>query len=294
MDRGMVQATLRHWRCAGRDILLGRKTLLMGILNVTPDSFSDGGRYEDPGRAVERAWQMVEEGADLLDVGGMSSRPGSEEIPLEEELRRVEPVLKRLADRFPLPVSIDTYRAQVARAAMDQGACIINDISALRADSEMVPLAAKSGAGLVLMHMRGTPRTMQQNIEYADMMGEIETFLFGQSQIAQERGIKPDRIVFDPGIGFGKSVEGNLRLIREAKRFAPGAAGVLIGPSRKSFIGKVLDRPRPEERLWGTAAAVALAIEAGADIVRVHDVAPMADVCRVADAIVRGIENDAA
>lgn len=294
MDCGRVRVTLRHWRCAGRDILLGRKTLLMGILNVTPDSFSDGGRYEDPGRAVERAWQIAEEGADLLDVGGMSSRPGSEGIPLEEELRRVEPVLKRLADRFPLPVSIDTYRASVARAALDLGACIINDISALRADPEMIPLAAKSGAGLVLMHMRGTPRTMQQDVEYADMMGEIESFLIGQSQIAREAGVEPDQIVFDPGIGFGKSVEGNLRLIREVKRFIAGAAGVLIGPSRKSFIGKVLDRPRPEDRLWGTAAAVALAIEAGADIVRVHDVAPMADVCRVADAIVRGIENHAA
>jgi len=165
MDCGRVRATLRHWRCAGREIPLGRKTLLMGILNVTPDSFSDGGRYEDPGRAAERAWQMAEEGADLLDVGGMSSRPGSEEIPLEEELRRVEPVLKRLADRFPLPVSIDTYRAEIARAALDQGACIVNDISALRSDPEMLPVAAESGAGLVLMHMRGSPRTMQQNVE---------------------------------------------------------------------------------------------------------------------------------
>jgi dihydropteroate synthase len=284
----------RRWRCAGRDIPLGRKTLLMGILNVTPDSFSDGGRYEDPGRAIERAWQMAEEGADLLDVGGMSSRPGSEEIPPEEELRRVEPVLKRLGDRYPLPVSIDTYRASIARAAIDRGACIVNDISALRSDPEMIPLAAESGAGLVLMHMRGTPRTMQHNVEYADIMGEIGSFLIGQSQSAREKGVEPDRIVFDPGIGFGKSVEGNLQLIREVRRFASGAAGVLIGPSRKSFIGKVLVRPRAEERLWGTAAAVALAIEAGADIVRVHDVAPMADVCKVADAIVRGTENHAA
>lgn len=294
MDCGTVRTPVRRWRCADRALPLGQKTLLMGILNVTPDSFSDGGLYEDPGRAAERAWQMADEGADLLDVGGMSSRPGSEEIPIEEEWRRIEPVLKRLGDRFPLPLSIDTYRAPVAHAAINLGVCIINDISALRADPNMLPLAAESGAGLILMHMRGTPRTMQQKVEYSDILSEIESFLTGRCRFAQEQGVERAQVVFDPGIGFGKSLEGNLQLIREVRRFASGAAGVLIGPSRKSFIGKVLDRPRPEERLWGTAAAVALAIGAGADIVRVHDVAAMADVCKVADAIVRGTENHAA
>jgi len=276
----------RLWRCRDRSLALGRRTLLMGVLNVTPDSFSDGGQFWETERAVERAWQIAEEGADLLDIGGMSSRPGSEEIPPEEERARVLPVLERLGEAYPLPVSIDTYREAVARAALERGAVIVNDITALRGDPQLLPLVTETGAGLVLMHMRGTPRTMQEDTHYDNLRGEIGGFLERQLSLAEAAGVPAERVVLDPGIGFGKSVAGNLELIRSAGAFRSRSAGVLVGPSRKSFIGKLLDRPA-DGRAWGTAAALALAIAAGADIVRVHDVAAMVEVCRIADALVR-------
>lgn len=277
----------RRWHCRDRSLALGRRTLLMGVLNVTPDSFSDGGQFRETERAVERAWQIAEEGADLLDIGGMSSRPGSEEIPPEEERARILPVLERLGEAYPLPISVDTYRESVARAALERGAVIVNDITALRGDPRLLPLVAESGAGLVLMHMRGTPRTMQEDTHYDDLRGEIGGFLERQLSLAQAAGVPAERVVLDPGIGFGKSVAGNLELIRSAGEFRFRSAGVLVGPSRKSFIGQILNRPA-EQRAWGTAAAVTLAIAAGADVVRVHDVAAMVEVCRIADAVVRG------
>jgi dihydropteroate synthase len=277
----------RNWHCCGREIPLGRRTLVMGILNVTPDSFSDGGDFCDPVRAIEQAWRIAEEGADILDVGGMSSRPGSGEISEGEELERVVPVLDSLRQKYPLPISIDTYRAKVARAALERGAEIVNDITALRGDPALAGLVAEFGAGLILMHMRGTPRTMQLDVEYEDMPGEISQFLQDRILAAEKAGIPPESIVTDPGIGFGKSAQGNLELIRSTGFFRGRASGVLMGPSRKSFLGKTLGGIGPRERVWATASAVALCIQAGADIVRVHDVGPMVQVCRVADAIVR-------
>ena len=289
---------LREWRLPNGALPLGERTLVMGVLNVTPDSFSDGGQFLEPAPAAEHAWQLAEEGADLLDIGGMSSRPGSEEIPPQEELERVASVLERLGSEYPIPISVDTYRSSVAREAIHLGAGAVNDITALRSDEAMGALVAETGAGLILMHMRGTPRTMQQHTEYDDLTGELLRFFCERLEAAGAAGIAPDRVVNDPGIGFGKSVEGNLELLRGCGELRCGAAGVLMGTSRKSFIGKLLEgqgTPEqvtkafpPSERLWGTAASVALAISNGADIVRVHDVAPMLQVCRVTDAVVRG------
>jgi len=277
----------RSWRCRELSLPLGRRTLVMGVLNVTPDSFSDGGQFLDADRAVKRAWQIAEEGADLLDIGGMSSRPGAQCIPEQEELARVAPVLERLGRDYPLAISIDTFRETVARSALDRGACIVNDITALRGDPRLAATVRAAEAGLVLMHMRGTPQIMQEDVRYDDLTGEICGFLQQQVEMAVEAEIEPERIVVDPGIGFGKSAEANLELIRRSGEFRGASAGVLLGPSRKSFIGKLLSQPL-EKRLGGTAAAVAIAIQAGADIVRVHDVETMVQVCRITDALVRG------
>lgn len=282
----MIASLPRQWQCRSRKLFLGERTLVMGILNVTPDSFSDAGEYFDPQHAVERAWEIVHEGADILDIGAMSSRPGSEEIAESEELSRLMPVLERLGGAYPLPISVDTWREKVARESLLRGAVIINDITGLRGDSKLKQTIAEYQAGLILMHLRGTPRTMQRDTHYDDLQGEITRFLEQQCREALSAGIAWNQLVLDPGIGFGKSLEGNLELIRSSGRFRLDSAGVLVGVSRKSFIGAVLDRP-PKERVWGTAAAVALAIEAGADIIRVHDVAAMRDVCRMADALVR-------
>ena len=242
-----------------------------------------------------RGCSVAEEGADLLDIGGMSSRPGSEEISETEELNRVLSVLNKLDKSYPLPISIDTYRDSVGRVAVERGAVIVNDITGLRGDSRLAATVAESGAGLVLVHMRGTPRTMQSDTHYHNLISEIRGFFCECLKVALAAGIEADKIVLDPGIGFGKSIEGNLELIRNLSRFknsnshSPGldTAGLLLGPSRKSFIGNLLGRPAGE-RIWGTAAAVALAISGGADVVRVHDVSAMVDVCRMADTIVRG------
>jgi len=277
----------RSWRCRELSLPLGRRTLVMGVLNVTPDSFSDGGQFLDADRAVKRAWQIAEEGADLLDIGGMSSRPGAQCIPEQEELARVAPVLERLGRDYPLAISIDTFRETVARSALDRGACIVNDITALRGDPRLAATVRAAEAGLVLMHMRGTPQIMQEDVRYDDLTGEIRDFLQRQVEMAVESEIELERIVVDPGIGFGKSAEANLELIRRSGEFRGASAGVLLGPSRKSFIGKLLSQPL-EKRLGGTAAAVAIAIQAGADIVRVHDVETMVQVCRITDALVRG------
>jgi len=247
------------------------RVLIMGILNVTPDSFSDGGRFLSPDAAVERALAMEKEGADIIDVGGESARPGADPVPVKEELRRVLPVLERLRGKLRIPISIDTTKAEVAEAALRAGASIVNDISALRFDPAMASLVAKFGAGLVLMHMLGTPKTMQQAPHYEDVVTEVRDFLAERAQYAQSQGIPREAIAVDPGIGFGKTVEHNLELLRRLPELVELGFPVLVGPSRKSFIGAILGLG-VEERLEGTLAACAVAVVRGADILRVHDV----------------------
>lgn len=266
---------------------LSRGTLIMGILNVTPDSFSDGGRYIDPQAAIDRALEMEEEGADIIDVGGESTRPGSEGVSLEVELERVIPVIKGLSKRITVPISIDTTKSEVAERAIGEGAQIINDISALRADSNMIDVAVKYGAAVVLMHMRGTPKTMQIDTSYRALRKDVFEFLKSRIKWAEEHGVDGRRIIVDPGIGFGKSVEGNLEIIRNLEELKFLGKPILIGTSRKSFIGKVLDLG-VDERVEGTAATVAICIMKGANIVRVHDVIKMKRVARMVDAIMRG------
>ncbi|HXG38260.1 MAG TPA: dihydropteroate synthase [Bacteroidota bacterium] len=261
---------------------LSSRTHLMGILNVTPDSFSDGGKHLLPDQAVAHASRMVEEGADFVDVGGESTRPGSEPVSIEEELRRVIPVIERLAKELPIPISIDTYKSRVAEAAMNAGATIINDISGMTFDDEMLNVAARYRATVVIMHMQGTPKTMQQNPNYEHVTRDVGQFLEKQVQKARSAGIR--QIMVDPGIGFGKNLQHNLQLIRELGSFRSLGCPILVGPSRKSFIGAILDLP-VDQRLEGTAAAVTACILNGAHVVRVHDVKEMKRVARVADAL---------
>ncbi len=290
----MVGNQVLQIRCGSRVFRMGERTYIMGILNVTPDSFSGDGLLTQAGEdevvdlAVARAREMVEGGADLLDVGGESSRPGSDPVPLEEELRRVIPVIARLSREVDVPLSIDTYKAEVARQAIAAGASMVNDISALRFDPEMARVVARAGVPIVLMHMKGTPKTMQQEPHYEDVMAEIIEFLRERIAFALSAGIKRGQIIVDPGFGFGKTVAHNLEILRRLGEMRVLGCPILIGTSRKSTIGKVLGDLPVEERLEGTAATVALAIAAGADFVRVHDVRPMARVARMTDAIVRG------
>ena len=274
--------------CRGIRLPLGGRTLVMGIINVTPDSFSGDGIADDVEVALARARALVAEGADLLDVGGESTRPGSEEVPLDEELRRVVPVIRRLAAESPVPISIDTAKAAVAEEALAAGAHIVNDITGLRGDPAMTEVVARAGAGIVAMHILGRPRTMQLAPAYEDVVLEIAEYLAGSVRLAIEAGARRDRIVVDPGIGFGKTLEHNLEILRRLAELKGLGQPVLIGTSRKSFIGRLLGGVPPAERVEGTGATVALAIAAGAEIVRVHDVAPAVKVARVADAIARG------
>ncbi len=253
----------------------------MGILNVTPDSFSDGGRFADPGRAAAHGLRMVRDGADLVDVGGESTRPGSSVVPVTEERRRVLPVIERLA-RTGVLVSVDTSKAAVAEAAFGAGAKFLNDVTALGGDRRMARLAARAGVGVILMHMKGTPRTMQANPRYGDVVAEILRFFREKLRIALRAGIPRDKIAIDPGIGFGKGPEHNVEILRRLDEFRGLGCALAIGTSRKSFIGHYLGRP-VDDRLSGTAATVAAAILRGADLVRVHDVREMVDVARMTD-----------
>ena len=262
------------------------RPLIMGIVNVTPDSFFDGGRFYDPQQAVAHAVQLVEEGADLLDIGAESTRPGALSVDEEEEHRRLIPVVAAVAKAVSVPISVDTSKAAVARAAIDAGAVMINDVTALRGDTTMVEVVAKTGAGLVLMHMQGTPQTMQRSPHYEDVIEDITRFLTERARFAMDRGVAHERIVLDPGIGFGKTLTHNVDLLANLHAFLQLGFPVLVGPSRKGFIGQ-LTRQSPAGRAWGTAGVVALAVEHGANILRVHDVAPMKDVVTVADAIAR-------
>ncbi len=269
----------------GRRLTLGRRTLIMAAVNVTPDSFSDGGLFYEPQRAVEHALELAEQGADILDIGGMSTRPGSEPVSPQEELQRVLPVIQRLAAACDKPISIDTYRASVAQAALEAGATIINDITALQGDPRMPELAARSGAGVVLMHMQGRPRDMQKNPTYQDVVAEVRDFLAQRAQAAQAAGVARRRIVLDPGIGFGKTFDHNLQLIKGLPALVELGYPVLVGASRKAFIGHLTGREDPLERLNGTIAVHVLAAALGAHIVRVHDAGPLREALAVSDAV---------
>jgi dihydropteroate synthase len=263
---------------------IGKGALLMGVLNVTPDSFSDGGLFLDRDKAVERALMMEKEGADLIDIGGESSRPGADPVSLEEERKRVLPVLEKLAGKLSIPISVDTRRAVVARESLSLGARIINDITALRGDPDMGDVVRASNAVIVLMHMKGNPRTMQDNPHYKDVVDDVAAFLSERAAAAQEAGIDRKNIWVDPGIGFGKTVEHNLELIRSLKKIVCLGYPVVVGPSRKSFIGRITGGEL-KDRLEGTAAAVTAAVLHGANVVRVHDVAAMRRTVRMADAL---------
>jgi len=283
------------------------RALILGVLNVTPDSFSDGGRFLGVDAAVGHAREMARAGADIIDIGGESTRPGAAAVSVDEELQRVLPVIERLADGGPgssrklsgftasgeraLPISIDTTKAVVAEKSLAAGARIVNDISALRFDARMVDVVRDAGAGVVLMHMQGTPQTMQQSPRYDDVVAEVRSFLAERIAFAESCGLNKAQIAVDPGIGFGKTVEHNLQLLAHLGEFGSLGCPVVVGTSRKSFIGKVLAAREVERaggadgRLWGTAATVAWAVAQGARVVRVHDVAEMSDVVRLVEAI---------
>ncbi|HLA60988.1 MAG TPA: dihydropteroate synthase [Nitrospiraceae bacterium] len=260
------------------------RPLIMGVVNVTPDSFFDGGRYLDVEAAVAHAVRLVEEGADLLDVGAESTRPGADIVSEAEERRRAIPVVTAIAKAVSVPISIDTSKASVARAALDAGAVLVNDVTALRADAAMVDVVAHTGAGVVLMHTHGTPRTMQQAPRYDDVVGTISDFFEERIRFAMAHGIVRRQIILDPGIGFGKLLVHNLTLLAQLRRFEQFECPLLVGVSQKAFLGQLVDRP-VQERQWGTAAAVGMAVDRGAGIIRVHDVRAMKDVVRVAAAI---------
>jgi dihydropteroate synthase len=278
---------IRQWKLARRSLPYGEHTLVMGVLNITPDSFSDGGQFFSPDRALTHAEQMIVAGADIIDVGGESTRPGSAFVSEEEELRRVLPVIEKLATQTSIPISIDTTKPLVARAALAAGAEIVNDISALRFDPLIADEAARAGAGLILMHSRGTPKTMQQLPPLEDILTEVIAGLRESIIVAQKHGVAAESIAIDPGIGFGKTVEQNVELIAKLDQLACEFTEfpLLIGTSRKSFIGKLLAGAPADERLYGTIASIAASVLKGAHIVRVHDVRAAVEAVRIADAV---------
>ena len=269
----------------GRTLELGARTLVMGIVNVTPDSFADGGEFLDPGRAAERAVALDEAGADLLDVGGESTRPGAEPVPAQEEMRRVLPVLDRLAGRVRAPISVDTYKVEVAAAALDHGAAMINDVSGLAAGTALASMAAAAGAPLVLMHNRGGSRDMYRHARYRDVGGEVVAELGAVVERAITAGLPREQIVVDPGLGFAKRTDATWAALAALPSLRDLDRPILVGPSRKSFLTAALGGRPPGDREWGTAAAVAAAVWLGAHIVRAHRVDAHGDVVRVADAI---------
>jgi dihydropteroate synthase len=291
-DKELDLASTSHYVIKTRHGMMDatRRALLMGIINVTPDSFYDGGKRLDPDKAVADGIGLVEGGADIIDIGGESTRPGALSVSIEEELERVLPVIQGLRRAVQVPISIDTYKAQVARAALMEGADIVNDIGALRFDPEMAALVATEKVPVVLMHMQGTPRTMQANPHYDDVLREVRDFLAAQVRCAVEAGVERKNIIIDPGIGFGKTLEHNLTLLRNLPTLAALGHPLLVGASRKTFIGRILG-VEPDERLEGSLAAAVAAVLGGAHIIRVHDVKETRKAIRVADAIRFGVSG---
>lgn len=263
------------------------KTYIMGILNVTPDSFSDGGLHFEKSNAIDCAMKMVDDGVDIIDIGGESTRPGAEPVSIEEELDRTIPVIEALSCRISIPISIDTYKSEVARRALTAGASMVNDISGLRFDPAMSGIVSEFRIPVVIMHIKGAPRNMQVHPSYEALIPEIMDYLRESMQIAVQKGVAEDMIILDPGIGFGKTFDHNLQIINRLHEFTKLEKPILIGPSRKSFLGEILEDLPPDQRLEGTAAAVTASIMKGAHIIRVHDVKEMSRVARVADAIKR-------
>jgi len=283
----MSGARATHWRCRERTLTLRKRPLIMGILNVTPDSFADGGRDADARAAVERALAMCRDGADIVDVGGESTRPGAEEVSAETELARVLPVVEDLARRADATISVDTTKAVVAEAALRAGARIINDVSAMTLDPDMARVAVESGAGVVLMHMRGTPRSMQENPRYEDVVREVRDYLAARVRALREAGAAPDALAVDPGIGFGKTAAHNVELLSRLDALAGLECPVVVGLSRKSFLGALTGRA-VDDRLAGSLAALSVCILKGASVVRVHDVKESLDALRVVAALTGG------
>jgi len=258
--------------------------IVMGVLNVTPDSFSDGGQFFDTNKAIEHGLKMVADGDAIIDVGGESTRPSSEPVSVEQQIKRVVPVIEALAKEINVPISIDTYNFDVAKAALKAGAAMLNDITAI-SDERLGKLASEQQVPVVLMHMQGTPATMQTEPRYDDVVGEVLEFLLGRAKRAEQFGIPENMIFIDPGIGFGKTLEHNIELLRNINKFVASGYRVLVGTSRKSFIGKLIGKENPADRMFGTAATVALCAAMGVSIVRVHDVAEMVDVVNISRAI---------
>jgi dihydropteroate synthase len=291
----MRSRTKFRLKLRSRTLALGERTLIMGVLNVTPDSFSDGGKYDQPEIAIEHALALELAGTDLLDIGGESTRPGSEETSVSQELDRILPVLEGLRGRLKIPISVDTRRSAVAELALRADAEIINDVSGLRSDARIAEVAAKYGAPLILMHLRGEPRTMQRGPFAREVIKDVVRGLRDSVAKARQAGVRKSQIILDPGVGFGKSYAQNYELLQKLPLLAALGYPLLVGTSRKGFLGATLARSvkpvPPEERIWGTAATVTASILGGAHIVRVHEVAEMVQVARVADCIVRTIGN---
>lgn len=260
----------------------------MGILNVTPDSFSDGGDYSGPNAAVDRALEMVAEGADIIDIGGESTRPGAAPVSATDEINRTIPIIETIRKHADIPISIDTMKSEVALQALEAGANIINDVSAFETDASMGEVAAQTGAGVALMHMKGTPKTMQDKPAYGNVVSDISAYLQARMDVATRHGIARDQLVIDPGIGFGKTTEHNLALLRGLPELATCGSPILVGASRKSFIGHVLGRENPEDRLAGSLGVAAWLVSQGAHIIRVHDVIDTCDICRLMDTLLTG------
>jgi dihydropteroate synthase len=277
--------TTRLWKIGDDVVDLSRRGMIMGVLNVTPDSFSDGGEFFGTDAAVEQGIQMAREGANIIDVGGESTRPGAEPISLDEELNRVIPVIEQLRGKIEIPMSIDTSKAEVASAALDAGASIINDVTAGRGDEEMLPLAATRKAALVLMHMQGEPRTMQKNPQYGDVVREVADFFRQQYLRALECGVDPMRLAFDPGIGFGKTLEHNLSLLKNLDQVRVEGRPLAVGVSRKSFLEKLVGSSEMADRVGPTIALTSILRARGADIIRVHDVKENVDALRITEAM---------
>ncbi|MCB1210744.1 MAG: dihydropteroate synthase [Verrucomicrobiales bacterium] len=273
------------WLIRGTSHFPHQRGMVMGIVNVTPDSFSDGGRFRDAGRAVEHALRLISEGAEILDIGGESTRPGAEPVDVAEELRRVLPVIRGVRSQTQVLISIDTMKAAVARAALDAGADILNDVSGLRGDAAMQRLMAESDAGIVVMHMLGEPRTMQKDPHYDDVVAEVRTWFAQRLAILQEVGIAPERVLLDPGFGFGKTLDHNLALLRALPELTVGDRPLMVGVSRKSMIAHLLGSPAMEDRFWPTVALTAHVRDRGVGIVRVHDVKGNVEALRMMEAI---------